>query len=170
MDLPFSLIQKISKQDSIIWLKKPNKYIVLNSNILELIKDKSNLSSKDFLQEVTESLNVFSSIAKKIDKDISELLLENKHIKLKAVQEHTSKIKNCKMIQYYYFNDTCVKICFDNEETKALIHPKYNHLAIANTKNFDVEFKIFSSVNKLVIFKNNQFVGSWANRELHEFQ
>ena len=169
-ELPFLLTQKISEQDSIVWLKNSNKYIILNSKILELIKDKLSLSSKDFLLEITESLNVSSSIAKKIDKDISELLLETKQIKLKPVQEHTSKVKDCKMIQHYYFNDTCVKICFDSEETKALIHPKYSHLAIANTKNCDVEYKIFNSDNKLVIFKNDQFVGSWDNTELHEFQ
>jgi len=169
-ELPFLLTQKISEQDSIVWLKNSNKYIILNSKILELIKDKLSLSSKDFLLEITESLNVSSSIAKKIDKDISELLLETKQIKLKPVQEHTSKVKDCKMIQHYYFNDTCVKICFDSEETKALIHPKYSHLAIANTKNCDVEYKIFNSDKKLVIFKNDQFVGSWDNTELHEFQ
>ena len=90
----FSLSQKISKEDSIVWLKNSNKYIVLNSNILELIKNKSSLSSKDFLQEINESLNVSISIAKMIDKDISELLLETKQIKLKPVQEHTSKIKD----------------------------------------------------------------------------
>ena len=166
----FSLSQKISKEDSIVWLKNSNKYIILNSKILQLIKNKSSLSSKDFLLEITESLNVTSSIAKKIDNDISELLLEAKQIKLKPVQEHTSKVKDCKMIHHYYFNDTCVKICLDSKETKALIHPKYSHLAIANTKNCDVEFKIFNSDKKLVIFKNDQFVGSWDNTELHEFQ
>ncbi len=169
-DSPFSLSQKISKDDSIVWLKKSNKYLVLNSKILQLIKNKSSLSSDDFLVEITESLNVSSGIAKKIDKDISELLLETKQIKLKPVKEHSIKIKDCKMIHHYYFNDTCVKICFDNEETKSLIHPKYSHLAIDNTKKFDVEFKIFNTVNKLVIFKNSQHVGSWSNSELHEFQ
>ena len=48
----FSLSQKISKEDSIVWLKKSNKYIILNSKILELIKDKLSLSSKDFLLEI----------------------------------------------------------------------------------------------------------------------
>ena len=41
-------------------------------------------------------------VAKKIDKDISELLLETKQIKLKPVQEHTSKVKDCQLIHHYY--------------------------------------------------------------------
>ena len=36
--LPFSMPQKISEEDSIVWLKESNKYIILDSTILELIK------------------------------------------------------------------------------------------------------------------------------------
>ena len=64
-DLPFSITQKISEKDSIVWLKASNRYIILNSNILELIKNKSSLSSKDFLGHITESLNVSSKKAEK---------------------------------------------------------------------------------------------------------
>ena len=35
---PFSIAQKISEEDSIVWLKESNKYIILDSTILELIK------------------------------------------------------------------------------------------------------------------------------------
>ena len=34
-DLPFSMAQKISEEDSIVWLKKSNKYLVLNSNQIQ---------------------------------------------------------------------------------------------------------------------------------------
>jgi len=36
--LPFSMAQKISEEDSIVWLKESNKYLILNSNTLGLIK------------------------------------------------------------------------------------------------------------------------------------
>jgi hypothetical protein len=39
---PFSIAQKISEEDSIVWLKESNKYIILNSAILALIKKKIN--------------------------------------------------------------------------------------------------------------------------------
>ena len=48
------MAQKISEEDSIVWLKESNKYLVLNSNTLALIKKKSSLSSKDFLSHITE--------------------------------------------------------------------------------------------------------------------
>jgi len=34
-DLPFSMAQKIYKEDSIVWLKESNKYLVLNSNQIQ---------------------------------------------------------------------------------------------------------------------------------------
>ena len=34
-DIPFSMPQKISEEDSIVWLKESNKYLVLNSNQIQ---------------------------------------------------------------------------------------------------------------------------------------
>ena len=55
-------------------------------------------------------------------------------------------------------------------DTKSLIHPKYSHIAIDNTNNYDVEYKIFNNDNKLFIFNNDQLIGTWDKSELHEFQ
>ena len=169
-DLPFSMAQKISEEDSIVWLKKSNKYLVLNTNTLELIKKKSSLSSKDFLTLITESLHVDVSIAKKINKDISELLLESKELELKQNIKLSDPIKPCQLINYYSFNNTIIKVGFDSEETKSLIHQKYRHLAINHVNSYDVEYAIFNSGDTLFIYKNNQIVGSWDSTQLHEFQ
>ena len=169
-DLPFSMAQKISKEDSIVWLKKSNKYLVLNSNTLALIKKKSCLSSKDFLTLITESLHVDVYIAKKINKDISELLLEAKELVLKQNIKHPDTIKSCQLINYYSFYNTIIKVGFDSEETKSLIHQKYRHLAINHVNSYDVEYAIFNSGDTLFIYKNNQIVGSWDSTQLHEFQ
>ncbi|MDA9338946.1 hypothetical protein N9Q97_02170 [Flavobacteriaceae bacterium] len=169
-DLPFSLTQKISEQDSIVWLKGTNKYIVLDSNILDLIYKKSILSSKEFLAQLIKSLNVSYSVAKKIDKDISELLLEAKEEELKLDIKHPKSIKSCKLIEYYSFNNIIIKVCFDSEQTKSLIHQKYRHLVINNVKIYDFEYSIFNSDHKLFILKNNQVIGAWESSHLHEFQ
>ena len=170
-ELPFSMVQKISEVDSIVWLQESNKYLVLNSNTLALIKKKSGLSLKDFLTLITESLNVDLSIAKKINKDISELLLETKELDLKRDIKHPDPIKSCQLINYYSFNNTIIKVGFDNKETKSLIHQKYRHLAIDHVNSFDVEYSIFNSDHSLFIFKNNKIVGSWdIGTQLHEFQ
>ena len=109
-------------------------------------------------------------MAIRINKEISELLTETKKVQLKTSIKHPIKVKSCKIIQYYSFNNNTIKVCFDSEETKSLIHQKYKHLDIDNTNNYGVEYKIFNSDNKLFIFKNNKIVGSWDSSRLHEFQ
>lgn len=169
-DLPFSITQKISKKDSIVWLKASNRYILLNSNILELIRNKSSLSLKDFLSHITESLNVSSKKAERINEDISELLLEAKEEELKIEIKHPESIKSCKLINYYSFNNIIIKVCFDSEQTKSLIHQKYRHLVVDHVNSYDVEYSVFNSDHSLFIYKNNQIVGSWDSTQLHEFQ
>ena len=169
-DLPFSIAQKISEEDSIVWLKESNKYIVLDSTILELIKKKDHLSLDDFITLITESLQVSSNVAIRINKDISELLTETKKVQLKTSTKHPDIVKPCDIIQYYSFNGVIIKLCYDSEETKSLIHQKYSHLLIHQGNIYNVEYKIFNSDNTLFILKNNQVLGAWGSNQLHEFQ
>ena len=169
-DLPFSIAQKISEEDSIVWLKESNKYIVLDSTILELIKKKDHLSLDDFITLITESLQVSSYVAIRINKDISELLTETKKVQLKTSTKHPDIVKPCDIIQYYSFNGVIIKLCYDSEETKSLIHQKYSQLLIDQGNIYDIEYKIFNSDNTLFILKNNQVLGAWGSNQLHEFQ
>ena len=155
-DFPFSIAQKISEEDSIVWLKESNKYIVLDSTMLELIKKKDHLSLDDFITLITESLQVSSNVAIRINKDISELLTETKKVQLKTSTKHPDIVKPCDIIQYYSFNDIIIKVGFDTEETKSLIHQKYSHLLMNHGNIYNVEYKIFNSDNTLFILKNNQ--------------
>ena len=113
-NLPFSIAQKISEEDSIVWLKESNKYIVLDSTILELIKKKDHLSLDDFITLITESLQVSSNVAIRINKDISELLTETKKVQLKTSTKHPDIVKPCDIIQYYSFNGVIIKLCYDS--------------------------------------------------------
>ena len=167
---PLSIFQKISEEDSIVWLKESNKYIVLDSTILELINKKDCLSSNDFTTLIAKSLQVSSTVATRINKDISELLIETKKVQLKTSTKHPDIVKPCELIQYYSFNGVIIKVCYDSEQTKSLIHQKYSHLVIDYVNSYYTEYKIFNSDNTLFIFKNNQIIGSYNNSQLHEFQ
>ena len=97
-------------------------------------------------------------------------MTETKKVQLKTSTKHPDIIKPCKLIQYYLFNNIIIKVGFDTEETKSLIHQKYSHLVIDKGNIYDVEYKIFNSDNTLFILKNNQVVGSWDRDQSHEFQ
>ena len=73
-------------------------------------------------------------------------------------------------ICFYKFNNVNVKVCFDSEQSKRLIDPKFKHLTSLDTDNFNVQFSVFKNQSKIFLFKNDDIVGSWNKTEMHEFQ
>ena len=166
----FTYTEQISKENYLVWIKLINRYIVLDSKILKLIDLMPKLSKADFLAYISKSLKVNSSIAKKINANILELLLDSNVIPTKKQSVNTPNVNHFGIVNFYSFNNVIIKVSFDSEDTKCLIHPKYNHLELLNNYNFHVHYSIFQKENNIFIFKDDQQVGSWNKNEMHEFQ
>ena len=163
-------ICKISNDNYLVWLKSSNKYIVLDSKLLKLINDKPKFSENNFLNKISQSLNINLKKAKDIYTEINKLLLEFKQSNPVINKPIYQKILPCDIICFYKFNSITIKVCFDSEEVKALIDPKFHHLQISNSDSHDAEFSIFKSKKLIYIFKNKDCIGSWGYHEMHEFQ
>ena len=166
----FTFIKKISKDNYLVWVKLTNRYIVLDSKILKLIDLMPKLSQADFLAYISKFLNVSSIIAEKINTDISGLRLDSNVIPNKKKSINTPKLNHFDIVNFYSFNSITIKVSYDSKDTKQLIHPKYNHLELLNSDNFQVHYSIFQKENKIVIYKDDHLVGSWNEYEMHEFQ
>ena len=99
----FTFTKKISKDNYLVWVKLTNRYIVLDSKILKLIDLMPKLSQADFLAYISKSLKVNSSIAKKINADISELLLDSNVIPTKKQFVNTPNLNHFDIINFYSF-------------------------------------------------------------------
>ena len=166
----FTFIKKISKDNYLVWVKLTNRYIVLDSKILKLIDLMPQLSQADFLAYISKFLNVSSIIAEKINTDISGLLIDSNVILNKKKSINTPKLNHFDIVNFYSFNSITIKVSYDSKDTKQLIHPKYNHLELLNSDNFQVHYSIFQKENKIVVYKDDHLVGSWNEYEMHEFQ
>ena len=166
----FNLVQKLSENNYLLWSKNSNKYIVLDSKIFNLINVKSNFTDQVFLNEICNKLNISKNIAKIISSDINDLILDLNQPKNINTPSSSQILLSCNVNNFYYFNSITIKVSFDSEETKRLIAPKFKHLQINNIERCDVNYSIFRSKNLIFIFKNNDFVGSWSQNEMHEFQ
>ena len=163
-------ICKISNDNYLVWLKNSNKYIVVDSKLLKLINDKPKFSENIFLNKISQSLNINLSKSKDIYNEINKLLLEFNQPTPVAHKPIYQKLIPCDIICFYKFNNVNVKVCFDSEQSKRLIDPKFHHLKISNTNIHDVNFSIFKNKSKIFLFKNEDIVGSWNKGEMHEFQ
>ena len=166
----FTFTKKISKDNYLVWVKLTNRYIVLDSKILKLIDLMPRLSQADFLAYISKFLNVSSIIAEKINTDISGLILDSNVIPNKKKSINTPKLNHFDIVNFYSFNSITIKVSYDSKDTKQLIHPKYNHLELLNSDDFQVHYSIFQKENKIVVYKDDHLVGSWNEYEMHEFQ
>ena len=129
------------------------------------------LSQADFLVYISKSLKVNSIIAKRINTDISEILLDSIVIPTKKEYIESPKLNHFDIVNFYSFNNTTIKVSYDSKNTKCIIHPKFNHLKFLNNcDNFQAHFSIFKKENQIFIYKDDHLVGSWNQNEMHEFQ
>ena len=134
--LPFSLIEQISSNNYLVWLSESNKYIVLDSNILNLIVKKNDFSNSDFLFEIMNVLKVDSVSAEKINNDISDLFIDFNSPKFEIPSVSSHPLINCEIDHYYCFNNVIIKVSFGCLNSKFLIHQKYQHLEVFNENKY----------------------------------
>ena len=139
----FNLVHKISENNYLLWSKNENRYIVLDSNIFNLINVKSNFTDKDFLKEISKTLDVSIDIAKTISNEINELELNLNQSSSITHKQSSQILLDCPNDYFYSFNNVTIKVSFDSEDTRRLVDPKFSHLQINNTDNFSVHYSIF---------------------------
>ena len=166
----FTLVEKISSENFLVWLKNHNRYIVLDRKILNLIYKKDEFSVSQFLVEISKQLNVDSTLAKRVNSEIEELLLESNLIQSDNQIISSQPLIHCGIIHFYSFNNILIKVSYDSKNTKDLIHPKYEHLEAFDVNQFNSNYNIFIKDNKAFLFKDKEYVGSWNQNEMHEFQ
>jgi len=168
--LPFSLIEEVSNDTYLAWLRESNKYIVLDSNILNLIVKKKELSNSDFLYEIMNVLKVDSISAEKINNDISDLFIDFNSVESDIPSLPLYPLISCEIDHFYSFNNVIIKVSFGCLDSKFLIHQKYQHLEVFNDNKYNVHYNVFIKDKKAFIFNDKQLVGSWHENEMHEFQ
>ena len=141
-------ICKISNDNFLVWLQNSNKYIVVDSKLLKLINDKPKFSESIFLNKISQSLNINLSKSKDIYNEINKLLLEFNQPTPVAHKPIYQKLIPCDIICFYKFNNVNVKVCFDSEQSKRLIDPKFKHLTSLKTDNYNVQFSVFKNQGK----------------------
>ena len=153
----------------IMWFEKSNKYIVVNDLLNNLILNRINSEKFPINASLLKKNKIDSEKLKPISDNIKNLLKEcnkdydkiNPEQSLSIADEyiHQSKFK---------FNRRVVKIEYSDERLKSLIDPKFNHLKCNDRE--EIIYKVVERNEKINLFKNKKFLGSWGSEKMHEFQ
>ena len=155
---------QIDQDTNIIWFENSNNYIVVNDVINNLILNKL---SPSIYPLNTESINILND--QSVKEEIKTLISDcNKTFNSKEIEAVDLKNFNSEQYTKICFNNRVVKIEYENKNLKELIDPKFSHLN-SNEKE-EITYRVCKIDKKIVLFKEDKFIGSWNADEMHEFQ
>jgi hypothetical protein len=155
---------QIDQDTNIIWFENSNNYIVVNDVINNLILNKL---SPSIYPLNTESINILND--QSIKEEINTLVSDcNKTSNRKEIEEVDLKNFNSEQYTKICFNNRVVKIEYENKNLKELIDPKFSHLN--SEKKEEINYRVCMIDKKIVLFREDKFIGSWNADEMHEFQ
>ena len=155
---------QIDQDTNIIWFENSNNYIVVNDVINNLILNKL---SPSIYPLNTESINILND--QSVKEEINTLISDcNKTSDKKEIEEVDLKNFNSEQYTKICFNNKVVKIEYENKNLKELIDPKFSHLN--SDEKEEIKYRVCKIDKKIVLFKEDKFIGSWNADEMHEFQ
>ncbi|SNR16677.1 hypothetical protein [Tenacibaculum jejuense] len=173
MGIKTTLLREDIEDKSIVWFAETNQYTVLENKVAEIIFNiNDGISIEEISKELEKELKVSFDDAldftKKVYTDIYEPNTKNNFKKTEI--DHNFKVPPFQISKFYKINDITFRVDFLSDFEEYLVHPKFSHLEIDQTQNFDHHFQSFTQNNITYLLINGDFIGSWHRKDIHYFQ
>ena len=169
-----SFLSKEIDEKSIVWFKKTNQYVVVENHIRNILSDlDNNVPLEEISNHLSEKLNIPSEEVLDFVKDVeNNLYIPNLEAKAEEKTENEALLETVKfsVTKYFSINNIVFKIDFESDYEDYLITPKFSHLELEKTEEFDYNYQVFSKDNTVFFYVNSEFIGSWSREEVHYFQ
>ncbi|WP_405562696.1 hypothetical protein [Polaribacter sp. Asnod6-C07] len=168
-----TLYKKIEDK-TITWFEDRNEYLILENTTADVLKRLNNgISVKEIALSLSKKLDVPLDKAADFIIHLKKELNDPKKSNKKAIindYRDIEKPRNYNFVNYYKVNNVVFKISFLSETELDLIHPKFSHLIIDKTENYENEFEVFINNNFIFLYVNNKHIDSWSHNNVHYFQ
>lgn len=167
------LLQKISKEQSIVWFSGSNQYGVFpNTTANVLVKISEGKSIGKIGKKLAESLNLPLEETISFIENINQKIYLPNTVSKEFSKEKTKRLNTVsyKVVKFYKINKTVFKVAFQSEKEAFLIHPKFAHLEVNVQENYDFYYQTYTNHNKIFLYIDNNFIGSWAKDNVHYYQ
>lgn len=167
-------LYKVIEDKTITWFENSNEYLILEHTTADILKRLSKeFSVKEIAISLSKKINVPIEKAEDfilhLKKDVFD---PNQISKEKIINDYRDikKPKSFEYIKFYKINDIVFKVSFLSETELYFIHPKFAHLSIDNSFEFQNEFEVFINNNFIFLYVNGEGIGSWSYNDVHFFQ
>ncbi|PJA04807.1 MAG: hypothetical protein COX71_09905, partial [Flavobacteriales bacterium CG_4_10_14_0_2_um_filter_35_18] len=165
------LIRNLAQQ-SVVWFKAANAYVLVAPQMAKLIERiGKGLDDKALIDWSQKNLKLSKHQSEALLKATFKLIAELNVTKpvIKSALQIADKHQDYAFIKYYKIGHFVVKASFESEALAFLIHPKFDHLSVAETP-FNTEFEVSLQNEQLILKVDNLVVGTWAKNEVEYFQ
>ena len=167
-------LYKTLEDKTIVWFKNTNEYLVLENTTADILK---RLTKGVSVNEIATALSKKLSIP--LDKTIDFVLDLEKQIyqpkttpKKEIINDYrdVKKPDEFEYTKFYKINSIVFKVEFYSEYELYLVHPKFAHLEVKKTADYQHEFVVFTDNNFTFLLVDTLFIGAWNKKEIHFFQ
>ncbi len=168
------LIHDIDNDTTLLWFHTSNRYVVTSKINSDIIQQYTNPDfHRDlFVAYIHQNFDLKKEEANQLFDDIATFLNEvNQNDNLApSFQGETSTSLTPQIEEFYTFFDKTIKIRFESEVIKSLVHPQIAHHSAKNCSKYDALFDIFKTDDNLHLLKNGIHVGSYKTESFHFLQ
>ncbi|TYP98001.1 hypothetical protein C7447_103169 [Tenacibaculum adriaticum] len=172
--MEYLLTHKQIEDKSIVWFSKKNQYVVLENKTADILNDiDSGVSIKNIGKQLADEMDIPHE--KAIDFVINieqKLYIPNATKETNFPHDYKNIKANCefKLTKYYKVNNLIFKVDFESENESFLIHPKFSHLEIKKTDEFNYNYQVFTENHHTFLLVDAIYIGSWHRKDIHYFQ
>ncbi len=167
------ITKNIDDNSTVVWFSKSNNYLVVNPIVASILKDFDNkVDHKIIASNLASNFkDSFTKTTQFVEDTYEKIYLKNNTIdKIEKEKEIPINITSFNTFKYYQINGLVFKIEFQTDFEVYLIHPKFAHLEIEHSENFDHHYQVFTKDNYTSLVINNTFIDSWHIKDIHYFQ
>ena len=173
MDKDLYLLVKPLENKSIVWFKNSNTYVLVAHETAKLIQHYfNNPNELHLVQKIEEQFGASKQEAEMILKPIMGLIVQLHDVTNNTSEEETvfTSFDDSEIVKFYTINNTKFKVSYQTESLALLIHPKFSHLENNTATDCIHHFEVFLNQNRIVLYVNGKFDGSWSQDNFHYFQ
>ncbi len=168
------ITKNIDDSSTIVWFSKTNNYLVVNPIVASILKDfENNVELKIIASNLASNFKESFTEAAQFVKDTYErIYVQNNSLdnSKEEKKEIPLTVSSFAISKYYQIKTIIFKIDFQSDFEMYLIHPKFAHLEIDSSENFEHHYQVFTKNDCTSLIINNVLIDSWHRKDIHYFQ
>jgi hypothetical protein len=168
-----TLVKQTIEGKSVVWFSNTNQYLVLENKTAEIIlKLNDGISLEEISQNLANEFHIELHDALGFVQQIQdEIYIPNTKKQSSDLRDYTEfNLPSLTITKFYKINELVFKVEYLSEFEEYLVHPKFSHLEITETCDFNHNFQVFTQEDVTFLIIDNEFIGSWPRKEIHYFQ